>query len=105
MHEESLPKLEVLFTAGDRLPTLAGVIENTDLTGHTVRLNLARPSAALQKDATITDASAGAFEFAWIAGDIEEGIGQQALLRLITPGGLSLTLGRFVIDVLGVPAP
>jgi len=105
LHDEEIQRLDVPFTTGDRLPALPGRVHDIDLTGHTVRMNLARPGGVLQKDATITDAAGGAFTFSWDAGDLVTGTGQVALVRLINPAGLALTLGRFSLDVLGVPAP
>lgn len=105
MHDTTLPRLATTFTDGDRLPKLTGVVKNTNLTGQIVRLSLARPTDILTKDATLTDAPNGAFEFAWAAGDLVAGVGQVALLRLIDGSGLMRTLGLFLIDVQEVPAP
>jgi hypothetical protein len=103
MHLEKLERLGVLYMQGDRLPKIQGAIEDVDLTGHTVMLHLLRPTTVLVKNATLTDAVNGLFEFAWATGDLVAGVGQEASLRLQNPSGLVQTLGRFLIDVLELP--
>lgn len=95
----SCPTLQILYTEGDRLPEWFGVIEDIDLTGYTVKLNISRPSGVLTKTASLVDATNGQFKFSFDAGDLEDGVGQECLLRVIDASGRSETLARWRIDV------
>jgi hypothetical protein len=104
-HLPNLPAFELVFTAGDRLPDLTGVLDATDITGHIIVLSLTRPAphGLLTKNATITNGPAGTFLFSWATGDLVGGFGQAALVRMTTPGGLVETLARFTLDVALAP--
>lgn len=97
------PTVDVLFSEGDQLPTLAGCLQ-MNLTGHTVQMDLQRPTDVLIKTAVLSDPEKGLFEFVWDVGDLQEGIGQIALLRLFNPSAESQSLARFKMDVQKVPA-
>lgn len=99
------PVFEVLYSEGDRLPDVGGTLKNFDLTGFTIRMNLQRPSDVLEKDAIITDAANGIFEFDWLTTDLVKGFGQLAVIRIIDPSGESQTLARFQLDIHEVPTP
>lgn len=98
------PIFDVLYSDGDQLPTMAGVLKDFDLTDYTVRLDIQRPNDVLVKTAALVDAPNGLFQFTWNVGDLEPGIGQIALMRLIDPGGKSMSLAKFQIDVRRIPA-
>lgn len=98
------PIFDILYSDGDQLPTMAGVIKDFDLAGWTVRLLLQRPNDVLTKDAAIVDAANGLFQFTWNPGDLEPGIGQIALMKAIDPGGKSMSLAKFQLDVRKVPS-
>jgi len=98
-----LPRLVVPWTKGDVLPQIAGCIEGFDLTGYTLKLTVARPTTALEIEATIDAPTTGAFRFIWGTDDLVVGVGQEALIRLYNSDDESLTIARFVIDVGEVP--
>ena len=98
------PIFDVLYSDGDQLPTMAGVLKDFDLTGYTVRLILQRPNDVLTKDAAIVDAPNGLFQFTWEPDDLESGIGQIGLLKIIDGGGKSMSLAHFQLDVRRIPA-
>lgn len=93
--------MDVLYlTEGDTKPIRANLAIN--LTGYTIKL-LVASNPALVKVATITDAAAGAFEFARAANDFVLGRYTAALL-IIEPGGVEECSDQFVIKVDGRPA-
>jgi hypothetical protein len=97
------PIFEVLYTDGDELPAMAGVLTDVDLTGHTIKLDLQRPNDVLTKFAALIDAPNGVFQFTWAPGDLQHGIGQIGLIRIIDPGGASQSLARFQLDIRKAP--
>lgn len=97
------PIFDVLYSDGDQLPTMAGVLKDFDLTGYTVKLDLARPGDVLVKTAALVDAPNGLFQFTWEAADLQPGIGQVGLIRVVDPGGKSMSLAKFQLDVRKVP--
>lgn len=99
------PTLQIALTDGDRLPELVGVLEDVDLTGFTIKMNVTRPSGVLTKTATILDAAQGQFKFAWDVGDLEQGFGQPAVVRAIDSSGKAETIARFRLDVKKDPEP
>ncbi len=101
---KACPIFEVLYSEGDELPEMAGVFKNVNLTGHTVRLKLQRPTDVLTKDATLIDPTNGIFKFAWDATDLVKGFGQLALIQIIDPSTKTASLARFQLDIHEVPA-
>ena len=93
----------MLFSEGDQLPPLSGVLKGQDIAGKIVRMTLQRPDDVIVKDATLTNAICGGFEFAWADDDLVAGSGQVALIQLID-GTTAQTLARLLLDVCEVPA-
>lgn len=97
---EPLPKLEIPFTEGDRLPPLTGTLKDTDLTGCEITLVITRPTDVIEKVATLDDdPTTGKYSFAWDDGDLVAGVGQECLLRFSDADDMRSTLLRFTIDV------
>jgi len=101
---EDCPTFPVLYSDGDDFPLMAGVLRDFDLTGHTLKLTIQRPTDVLEKVAAVVDAANGVFQFNWSDGDMVHGIGQIAVLQIIEDAsGKSQSLARFKFDVRKVP--
>ena len=93
------------FTAGDRLPEIAGTLNGVDLTGYEVQFDLVQPDGTVIEKSTatsgvvFTDAAAGQFKITWLATDLVVGRKQPAQVRFIDSGGLPLTSQDFTINV------
>ncbi len=92
----------VQFTAGDTLPVIGGRW-GSDITGYTITLAIKRPDdSLLEIEAEITDAEDGLFLFPWAADDLQEGTGQQCVVRMLNGDGQLVTSARFLINVAAV---
>jgi len=103
---ESCPRFPHVFSEGDQLPELLGVLKGVDLSNHTVTLRLDRPdpSGLLVKIGQMVDASQGMFKFVWDATDLVAGIAQEAAITFTDASNRPLTSPqRFVIDVQELP--
>jgi len=96
---DECPILKVLFSEGDQLPTLSGVLKDVDITGFTVRLTLERPNDVLIKSATFPDPTNGVFTFVWETTDLIEGFGQLATLQIINTLGEPSTNAKFRLNI------
>lgn len=104
---DSCPKFPHVFSEGDQLPELLGVLKGVDLTNYTVTLRLDRPEPAgvLVKIAQMVDAAQGMFKFVWDSTDLVAGIAQEASITFTDASNRPLTgPKRFVLDVLELPA-
>jgi len=104
---EACPKFPHIYSEGDQLPELLGVLKGVDITDLTVTLRLDRPEPAglLTKTAQKVDATQGMFKFVWDAGDLVAGIAQEAAITFTDASNRPLTSPkRFVIDVQELPA-
>lgn len=104
---EACPKFPHIFSEGDQLPELLGVLKGVDITDLTITLRLDRPdpAAVLVKVAQKVDAPQGMFKFVWDAADLIAGIGQQAAITITDASNRPLTSPqRFILDVLELPA-
>ena len=99
------PIFEILYSEGDVLPEMLGVLKDFDLTGHTIQLNLQRPTDVLEKMASIVDPLQGIFNFIWTATDLVKGFGQLGIIRIFDPTSKSQTLARFQLNIHEVPVP
>ena len=106
MPHATIPTFHVIFTEGDQLPELSGVLAGIDLTGQTIRLTLERPSPStvLTKTAILTSPSQGKFKIEWDPTDLVFGLGQLAVLRLENAATQTQTLARFILDINELPA-
>lgn len=97
----TLPRLDHVYTANDRLPEIVCKDDDcTDLTAYTITLHLERPDdTVLVKAAVPLAIDQGQFKFTWAAGDLIAGLGQLAEIQFVTPGGLPETSVKFLIDV------
>lgn len=100
---EECPVFKILYSEGDELPEITGVLEDFDLTGSTVQMNLQRPADVLIKAAAFVDPPNGVFKFAWISTDLVAGLGQLAVIRIFDPSAKSETLAIFQLDVRRIP--
>ncbi len=97
------PTFHVLYTAGDELPELTGILAGIDLTGQTIRLTLQRPTDVITKTAVITAAQQGRFKIEWDATDLVSGLSQLAVLRIENASTEKQTLARFLLDINALP--
>lgn len=104
---DSCPTFPHIFSEGDQLPELLGVLKGVDITNLTVTLRMDRPApdAVLVKTAQKVDAAQGMFKFVWDPTDLVAGIAQEVTITFTDASNRPLTgPKRFVIDVLELPA-
>lgn len=95
-----LPVFSYTFTEGDQLPEIAGVLDDTDITGFTITLHLRKPDGTIAViPAIILVAASGTFKFAWGATDLKAGLGQECEVQFINASSLALTSPKFIINV------
>ena len=82
MSGEIIERFPHTWTAGDTLPEIVLTLDEFDLTGYTVQLELRRPDESLLvKTASIFDPLQGKFKFEFVATDLQAGIGQLAQIK------------------------
>lgn len=94
-----------VFTEGDRLPEIVGVLDGVDLSPYTIEFTLLRPDGSVVEKSSatsgvvITDPPNGQFKVTWEATDLVEGSRQLAQIRFIDGSGLPFTTQDFYIGV------
>jgi hypothetical protein len=99
----TLQKWPQVYYVGDRLNPIPLVYQDVDLTGWTVEAILARPTTALTKVLTITDATNGKAIIEWDASDLVEGFDQVLSVRYTDTTSKAITVDLMTIDVKAAP--
>ena len=100
------PTFPHVFSEGDQLPELLGVLKGVDITNLVITLRLDRPdpSSVLVKIGQHVDDAQGMFKFVWGTTDLVAGIAQEATITFTDASSRPLTSPqRFVIDVQELP--
>ena len=101
---DDCPTYPHIWSPGDTLPAIGGVLKGVDITGWTVELHIERPTTTLVKVATLLDATQGSFSIDWVTADLVAGQNQLAIWRMTNAGGAPQTPARMLIDVEPLPS-
>jgi len=105
---QTKPTFPHVFTEGDQLPEIIGVLSETNLTNYVIEFGLERPNDTVLEKSTetsgvvILDAANGKFKVTWEKSptpDLIAGQGQCAQIRFIDTAGRPMTSRDFLIDV------